>query len=173
MGHSPPILRPIRLLLHRRGRFISNSLGSPNDSCYHPQSRNDGHSWESTLSFRSWIVSPVYPFVFAEVWKYLTFSEGEALQVLADLHSRGDKSNELVVLEYEGIRQQVRLPRFSVVTQCILFRLSGRFILSALRARNRIWTYWSLETLVVSCSECACKCGPNFAVWTWWCTSSW
>ena len=36
-----------------------------------------------------------------------TFSENEALQVLADLHSGGNKSNELVVLEYEDIRQQV------------------------------------------------------------------
>ena len=37
-----------------------------------------------------------------------TFSEDEALQVLADLHGGGDKSNELVVLEYEEIRQQVK-----------------------------------------------------------------
>ena len=37
-----------------------------------------------------------------------TFSEGEALQVLADLHGGGDKLNELVVLEYEEIRQQVK-----------------------------------------------------------------
>ena len=28
-----------------------------------------------------------------------TFSEGEALQVLADLHDGGDKSNELVVMK--------------------------------------------------------------------------
>ena len=43
-----------------------------------------------------------------EVLKYFTFSENEALQVLADLHGEGDKSNELVVLEYEQIRQQVK-----------------------------------------------------------------
>jgi hypothetical protein len=29
------------------------------------------------------------------------------LQVLADLHGQGDKTNELVVLEYEEIKQQV------------------------------------------------------------------
>jgi hypothetical protein len=40
--------------------------------------------------------------------KDFIFSEGEALQVLADLHGGGDKSNELVVLEYEEIRQQVK-----------------------------------------------------------------
>lgn len=33
--------------------------------------------------------------------------EDEALQVLADLHGGGDKTNELVVFEYEEIRQQV------------------------------------------------------------------
>ena len=31
----------------------------------------------------------------------------KALQVLADLHGGGDKTNELVVLEYEEIKQQV------------------------------------------------------------------
>lgn len=40
---------------------------------------------------------------------FVLYSEGEALQVLADLHGGGDKKNELVVLEYEQIRQQVRL----------------------------------------------------------------
>lgn len=49
----------------------------------------------------------------------------------------------------------------------------GRFTSSALRARNRIWIYWNLETLVASCLECPYKCGPNFVVWTWWCTFSW
>lgn len=33
--------------------------------------------------------------------------EAEALQVLADLHGGGNKNDELVVLEYEEIRQQV------------------------------------------------------------------
>jgi hypothetical protein len=40
-----------------------------------------------------------------------SFSEGEALQVLADFHGHGggDKSNELVILQYEEIvRQQVK-----------------------------------------------------------------
>ena len=40
--------------------------------------------------------------------------------MLADLHGGGDKSDELVVLEYEEIKQQVKflaLPtRFSMVT---------------------------------------------------------
>jgi hypothetical protein len=31
----------------------------------------------------------------------------KALQVLADLHGGGDKTNELVILEYEEIKQQV------------------------------------------------------------------
>ncbi|KAF5372329.1 hypothetical protein D9615_009264 [Tricholomella constricta] len=37
--------------------------------------------------------------------------EEEALQVLADLHGKGDKTNELVVLEYEEIKQQVYFER--------------------------------------------------------------
>ena len=37
---------------------------------------------------------------------FIIISEGEALQELADLHGEGDKSNELVILEYEEIRQQ-------------------------------------------------------------------
>ena len=116
MGHSPSILHPIWLLLHQRGRFISNSLGSPNDSCYHPQSRNDVFSRKSTLSSRSWIVSLIYLFIFARDSTRFTFSEGEALQVLADLHGGGDKSNELVVLEHEEIRQQVRFSATEIVT---------------------------------------------------------
>ena len=38
---------------------------------------------------------------------FLYLSEEEALQVLADLHGEGDKTNDLVVLEYEEIKQQV------------------------------------------------------------------
>lgn len=38
-------------------------------------------------------------------------SEGEALQVLADLHGNGDTKNELVRLEYEEIREQVLFER--------------------------------------------------------------
>ena len=37
--------------------------------------------------------------------------EEEALQILADLHGGGDKNHELVVLEYEEIKQQVYLER--------------------------------------------------------------
>ncbi|KAF9269357.1 general substrate transporter [Marasmius fiardii PR-910] len=37
--------------------------------------------------------------------------EEEALQILADLHGRGDKNNELVRLEFEEIRQQVIFER--------------------------------------------------------------
>lgn len=37
--------------------------------------------------------------------------EDEALQVLADLHGGGDKKNEMVVFEYEEIRQQVYFER--------------------------------------------------------------
>jgi hypothetical protein len=33
--------------------------------------------------------------------------EDEALRVLADLHGKGDKQNELVILEYEEIKNQV------------------------------------------------------------------
>ena len=47
-------------------------------------------------------------FRFCKRYEKKNFSEAEALQVLADLHGGGDKSNELVVLEYEQIRQQVR-----------------------------------------------------------------
>lgn len=39
--------------------------------------------------------------------KIIMLREEEALQVLADLHGGGDKNNELVVLEYEEIKQQV------------------------------------------------------------------
>lgn len=37
--------------------------------------------------------------------------EEEALQILADLHGKGDKNNELVVLEYEEIKGQVYYER--------------------------------------------------------------
>lgn len=37
----------------------------------------------------------------------LFLSEEEALEILADLHGGGDTSNELVVLEFEEIKQQV------------------------------------------------------------------
>lgn len=42
------------------------------------------------------------------IFARFTCSEDEALQVLADLYGGGDKLNELVVLEYEEIRQQVK-----------------------------------------------------------------
>ncbi|TFK23864.1 general substrate transporter [Coprinopsis marcescibilis] len=51
--------------------------------------------------------------VFPESPRYL-FDHGreeEALQVLADLHGGGDRNNELVLLEYEEIKQQVYLER--------------------------------------------------------------
>ncbi|PPQ98671.1 hypothetical protein CVT26_013817 [Gymnopilus dilepis] len=44
-------------------------------------------------------------------WLFDHGYEEEALQVLADLHGRGDIKNELVVLEYEEIKQQVYLER--------------------------------------------------------------
>ena len=37
--------------------------------------------------------------------------EDEALQVLADLHGKGDVNNQLVQLEFEEIRQQVQFER--------------------------------------------------------------
>lgn len=37
--------------------------------------------------------------------------EDEALQVLADLHGKGDANNQLVQLEFEEIRQQVQFER--------------------------------------------------------------
>ncbi|KAG6908193.1 hypothetical protein DXG01_005782 [Tephrocybe rancida] len=51
--------------------------------------------------------------IFPESPRYLfdTGKEEEALQVLADLHGGGDKTNELVVLEYEEIKQQVYYER--------------------------------------------------------------
>ena len=171
MGHSPPMLHPIRLLLHQWGRFISNSFGSPNDSCYHPQFRNDGFSWKSALPSWSWIVSRNISFSFS--WEV---SEGEELRISADLHSGGDKSNDLVVLEYEEIRQQMKFG-----TTCMIFNgnaksISVRFSVGLLRAlwgRGIVYGPGLIETwkpLVVSCSECACECGPKFVVW---CTSSW
>ncbi|KAG6884963.1 hypothetical protein C0995_009714 [Termitomyces sp. Mi166 len=44
-------------------------------------------------------------------WLFDKGREEEALQVLADLHGRGDKTDELVVLEYEEIKQQVYFER--------------------------------------------------------------
>lgn len=37
----------------------------------------------------------------------VVFREEEALEILADLHGGGDRNNELVVLEFEEIKQQV------------------------------------------------------------------
>ncbi|KAJ2932771.1 hypothetical protein H1R20_g4309, partial [Candolleomyces eurysporus] len=44
-------------------------------------------------------------------WLFDHGREEEALQILADLHGGGDKNHELVVLEYEEIKQQVYLER--------------------------------------------------------------
>jgi len=44
-------------------------------------------------------------------WLFDHGREDEALQVLADLHGGGDKNNELVLFEYEEIKQQVTFER--------------------------------------------------------------
>ncbi|KAF5354221.1 hypothetical protein D9756_006878 [Leucocoprinus leucothites] len=44
-------------------------------------------------------------------WLFDKGREEEALQVLADLHGKGNKSDELVVLEFEEIKQQVTFER--------------------------------------------------------------
>ncbi|KAF9456658.1 general substrate transporter [Collybia nuda] len=44
-------------------------------------------------------------------WLFDHGREAEALQVLADLHGGGDKNNDLVVFEYEEIKQQVHIER--------------------------------------------------------------
>jgi sugar porter (SP) family MFS transporter len=44
-------------------------------------------------------------------WLFDKGREEEALQVLADLHGNGDKTNELVVFEFEEIKQQVQFER--------------------------------------------------------------
>ncbi|KAL9710055.1 high affinity glucose transporter [Leucoagaricus gongylophorus] len=44
-------------------------------------------------------------------WLFDHGREDEALQVLADLHGGGNKNDELVMLEYEEIRQQVEFER--------------------------------------------------------------
>ena len=119
-----------------------------------------------TLNHEWWVI---HIFAFSDlyiVWPWFFFSEGELLRVLADLHG-GDRTHEEVVLEYEEIKQQV-----TICTTCNLSPFC-RFTSSALKERNSTWTYWNRETLVASCSGCACKCGPNFVVWTSWCTSSW
>jgi hypothetical protein len=36
--------------------------------------------------------------------------EAEALEILADLHGKGDSNNELVLLEFEEIKHQVSGP---------------------------------------------------------------
>ena len=70
------------------------------------------------LSSQSWIVSPIYLFIFVRDSTRFTFSEGEALLVLADLHGGGDKSIKLVVLEYEEIRQQVKFSTTNKIFNC-------------------------------------------------------
>lgn len=137
MGYSPPILRSIRLFIHRRARFIPNSLGPPNDSCYHPQSRNDGFPRKSTLPTRSWIVSHTYLCVLRPLQSLtliFAFSEGEALRVLADLHGGGDRSNEDVLLEYEEIKQQVTIGTTSKIFNCKIKLISFPFSVGLLRA---------------------------------------
>ncbi|KAG6865298.1 hypothetical protein C0991_003683 [Blastosporella zonata] len=59
------------------------------------------------------IILSVGMLIFPESPRYL-FDKGreeEALQILADLHGGGDKTNELVVLEYEEIKHQVYFER--------------------------------------------------------------
>jgi len=64
--------------------------------------------------------------------------------VLADLHGGGDRSNELVVLEYEEIKQQVK---FDLIEWVSMNKLNHsisapcRFTSSATKEQNRIWTY--------------------------------
>lgn len=40
-------------------------------------------------------------------WLFDQHREAEALEILADLHGEGNQSDELVVLEFEEIKQQV------------------------------------------------------------------
>lgn len=52
-------------------------------------------------------------------WLYDHGREEEALQVLADLHGGGDRTHELVALEYAEIKQQVILSLWSTFVPVI------------------------------------------------------
>ena len=65
-------------------------------------------------------------FAFSEFDLDFSFSEGEALRVLADLHGGGDRTNEEVLLEYEEIRQQVTIGTTRKVFNCEINPLSFR-----------------------------------------------
>ena len=71
-------------------------------------------------------------FRFCKRYEKKKFSEAEALQVLADLHGGGDKSNELVVLEYEQIKQQVRFSTTDKIFNCNTKLIPIRFLLIGL-----------------------------------------
>lgn len=83
--------------------------------------------------------------------------EDEALQVLADLHGGGDKKNEMVVFEYEEIRQQVCFLTCSNFPADLL----PRYILNVRRAPDPTLTYLKTATHVVSFWAAVSKCGHS------------
>jgi hypothetical protein len=72
-------------------------IGVSKCSRFHPQFRNDGFSQKVRVIFSIVDSESGISFHLCEIFKNFTSSEGKALQVLADLHGGGDKSNELVV----------------------------------------------------------------------------
>lgn len=83
---------------------------SSDDSRYSSQCRHDILPGISSVASRSRSVS-LYRISICIAHKLIEwphYSGDEALQVLADLHGGGDLKNELVVLEFEEIKEQVR-----------------------------------------------------------------
>jgi sugar porter (SP) family MFS transporter len=66
--------------------------------------------------------------------------ESEALEILADLHGGGDTTNELVVLEYEEIKNQVYLERTEGAKSCMDLLKPGIFRRVGLGCSLQMWS---------------------------------
>ena len=67
------------------------------------------------------------------------YSNEEALEILADLHGGGDKSNDLVQLEYAEIQQQVHFEKTEGAKSYLDLLKPGVFRRVGLGAAIQMW----------------------------------
>ncbi|BGP51352.1 hypothetical protein JCM10450v2_007290 [Rhodotorula kratochvilovae] len=100
---------------------------------------------DGTASFRlPWALQLMFVFPESPRWLMEKGREDEALQILADVHGMGDKTNELVQLEFLEIRQQIELDRQSARSYLELLKPDASFEVIASAAQyslNVIFTF--------------------------------